>query len=339
MPAQGDASYRRDRSGTWRREDTNMAHDIVGPMRPPVEGTGPASASLLDTAPYRIGSVALVVRDLDALARFYREVVGLTTVSQEADVVRLGVGATVLLELRRDAAARPWSPGEAGLYHTAFLLPSRGHLGAWLAHARERGVRLSGASDHVVSEAVYLDDPEGNGIEVYADRPSSAWPREPDGSIVLGRDRLDLAALAQASPGRWTGMPPDGRVGHVHLQVGEIEPADRFYAGLLGFDVMIRYPGATFLGAGGYHHQLATNVWQSRGARGRSAAMAGLAEVVLLTDAPTLAAVRDRCRDAGLTPDEADGALGLQDPWGTRFRLVPQAGVSRIPEPMGIPAP
>ncbi|TXM60471.1 hypothetical protein FV226_27765, partial [Methylobacterium sp. WL12] len=127
-------------------------------------------------------------------------------------------------------------------------------------------------------------------------------------------------------------------VGHVHLQVGEIEPADRFYAGLLGFDVMIRYPGATFLGAGGYHHQLATNVWQSRGARERPAAMAGLAEVVLLADAPTLAAVRDRCRDAGLTPDAADGALVLQDPWGTRFRLVPQAGVFRDSQPTRIPA-
>ncbi|TXN82117.1 VOC family protein, partial [Methylobacterium sp. WL8] len=182
--------------------------NIVGPTRPPAEGTG----SLLDTAPYCIGSVALVVRDLDVLAGFYREVVGLTTVLQEADVVRLGVGATVLLELRRDAAARPWSPGEAGLYHTAFLLPSRGHLGAWLAHARERGVRLSGASDHVVSEAVYLDDPEGNGIEVYADRPSSAWPKEPDGTIVLRRDRLDVAALTQAASGPWAGMPPGGLV-------------------------------------------------------------------------------------------------------------------------------
>ena len=312
--------------------------NIVGATRPPVEGTGPASASLLDTAPYRIGRVALVVRDLDALARFYREVVGLTTVSQEADVVRLGVGATVLLELRHDAAARPWSPGEAGLHHTAFLLPSRGHLGAWLAHARERGVRLSGASDHVVSEAVYLDDPEGNGIEVYADRPHSAWPREPDGTIALGRDRLDVAALAQAASGPWAGMPQGGRVGHVHLQVGEIEPADRFYAGLLGFDVMIRYPGATFLGAGGYHHQLATNVWHSEGAGGRPAAMAGLAEVVLLADAPTLAAVRDRCRDAGLAPDAADGALVLQDPWGTRFRLAPQAGDFRESEPTRIPA-
>ncbi|KQP33985.1 glyoxalase [Methylobacterium sp. Leaf104] len=301
---------------------------MVTPTRASAEGAAPASASLLDTAPYRIGSVTLVVRDLDGLASFYRDVIGLATVSREAGVVRLGVGSTVLLELRHDAAAHPWSPREAGLHHTAFLLPSRAHLGAWLAHAAELGIRLSGASDHFVSEAVYLDDPEGNGIEVYADRPSSVWTRD-DNSIVMQRDRLDPAALMRAASGRWTGMPPGGRVGHVHLQVGEIEPADRFYGGLLGFDVMIRLPGATFLGAGGYHHQLATNVWHSRGARARPAEMAGLVEVELLADAPTLAAVRERCREDGLTPDATDGALVLQDPWGTRLRLVAQGSEGR----------
>ena len=305
------------------REDMDMAQSIVGPTRHPVEVAGRASASLLDTASYRIDSVTLVVRDLDGLARFYRDAIGLAPISREADLIRLGVGSTVLLELRRDAAARPWSPREAGLHHTAFLLPSREHLGAWLVHATERGIRLSGASDHLVSEAIYLDDPEGNGIEVYADRPSSVWSRQEDGSIVMRTDRLDNAALMRAASGRWAGMPSGGRVGHVHLQVGEIDPADRFYVGLLGFDVMMRCPGATFLGAGGYHHQLATNVWHSRGARGRAADVAGLAEVVLLADAPTLAAVRNRCRDAGLTPDEADGALALHDPWGSRIRLVP----------------
>ncbi len=161
----------------------------------------------MDTAPYRVGSVALVVRDLDGLARFYRDTLGLATISRKSDTLRLGVGATVLLELRHDAAAQPWSPQRAGLFHTAFLLPSRGHLGAWLAYAAERKIQLSGAADHLVSEAVYLTDPEGNGIEVYVDRPSSEWPRAEDGSIIMRNDRLDHAGLLRAAPAPWRGMP------------------------------------------------------------------------------------------------------------------------------------
>ncbi|MEA1834922.1 VOC family protein [Methylobacterium durans] len=284
-------------------------------------------ASLLDTAPYRIGSVTLVAQDLDGLARFYRTALGLVTVSQNADVVRLGVDETVLLELRHDPGARPWSPGEAGLFHTAFLLPSRGDLGAWLAHAAERGLHLSGAADHLVSEAVYLTDPEGNGIEVYVDRPSVEWPREEDGTFAMRNDRLDHAGLLRAAPGRWTGMPAGGRVGHVHLQVGALEPAERFYAGLLGFDVRGRYPGATFLGSGGYHHQLATNVWNSLGAQVRPAGMAGLGEVTLLIETEALATVRARSRDGDLSVEEAREALIVRDPWGTLLRLTPAGAV------------
>jgi catechol 2,3-dioxygenase len=289
-------------------------------------GTSPnVPVSLLDTAPYRVGSVALVVRDLDGLARFYRDTLGLATISRKSDTLRLGVGATVLLELRHDAAAQPWSPQRAGLFHTAFLLPSRGHLGAWLAYAAERKIQLSGAADHLVSEAVYLTDPEGNGIEVYVDRPSSEWPRAEDGSIIMRNDRLDHAGLLRAAPAPWRGMPAGGRVGHVHLQVGALDTAERFYADLLGFDVMCRYPGATFLGAGGYHHQLATNIWNSRGAPGRPAGMAGLAEVELQIDTGTLAKVRGRCLEGGSAMTDDDGATVLHDPWGTRLRLVPSS--------------
>jgi catechol 2,3-dioxygenase len=285
---------------------------------------------LLDTAPYRIGSVTLIVRDLDGLARFYQDAVGLAVVSQEAGVVRLGVEGRVLLELRHDPAARPWSPREAGLFHTAFLLPSRGDLGAWLTHAAERGIHLSGASDHLVSEAVYLTDPEGNGIEIYVDRPVAAWPRAAGGTIVMRNDPLDHAGLVRAASGPWMSMPAVGRIGHVHLQVEVLEPAETFYAGLLGFDVMCRYPGAVFLSSGGYHHQLAANVWNSRGAPVRPAGMAGLAEVELLTRPEILTAVRLRSLDvglpvglrAGLPVAEPGDALVLKDPWGTRLRLA-----------------
>ncbi|MCJ2038995.1 VOC family protein [Methylobacterium sp. J-059] len=309
-----------------------MTQDIVGqPLHPP--GAGVPISSLLDTAPYRVGSVTLVARDLNGLARFYRAAVGLSTVSQEADVIRLGVGATVLLELRHDPAARPWRPQEAGLFHTAFLLPSRGDLGAWLAHATENGIRVTGAADHLVSEAVYLTDPEGNGIEIYVDRPASEWPGASDGSIAMSNDPLDHHGLVRAAPGPWTGMPPAGRVGHVHLQVGALAPAENFYSKLLGFDVTCRYPSAVFLGAGGYHHQLAANTWNSRGAPVRQAGTTGLAEVALLASPEALGAARTRCREVGLPLDEADGSFVLRDPWGTRLRLIPLSDPSQPASP------
>lgn len=324
-----------------------MTQDVVGHTVGRPQGTevaGEPLVSLLDTAPYCIGSVTLITRDLVGLARFYRTVVGLATVSQGADVIRLGMGAAVMLELRHDPAARPWRPQEAGLFHTAFLLPSRGDLGAWLVHAAEVGVRLAGAADHLVSEAVYLTDPEGNGIEIYVDRPVSAWPWADDGSVAMSNDPLDHDGLVKAAPGPWTGMPTGGRVGHVHLQVGALEPAERFYSGLLGFDVMCRYPSAVFLGAGGYHHQLAANTWNSRGAPVRPEGTTGLAEVALLANPEALAAARTHCRDAGLPLDDVDGALVLHDPWGTRLRLIPhgeagQSTSSKGPQGDGIDKP
>jgi catechol 2,3-dioxygenase len=305
-----------------------MTQGIVGPggradgIGSPGDGSGRTQASLLDTAPYRVGSVTLVARDLNVVARFYRTVVGLSMFSQEADLVRLGAGDRVLLELRHDPAARPSNPRDAGLFHTAFLLPGRGDLGAWLKHASERGIRLSGASDHLVSEAVYLTDPEGNGIEIYVDRPSAEWPHADGGTVIMRNDALDYDGLVRAAPGPWTGMPPGGRVGHVHLQVGALEPAERFYVGLLGFDVMCRYPGATFLGAGGYHHQLATNTCNSQGAPGRPVGTTGLAEVAMHADAETLATVRARAGESGSAIREEGFDVVLHDPWGTRLRLL-----------------
>lgn len=252
---------------------------------------------VLARALYRIGAVALVARDVASLTRFYSGIIGLRIVSREADTVRLGEGDTVLLVLRHDPSARHWRSTEAGLFHTAFRLPSRGDLGVWLRHAEACGITLTGAADHLVSEAVYLTDPEGNGIEIYVDRPSSEWQWTEDGSVVMRNERLDHAGLVRAADRPWSGMPPGSCVGHVHLQVGDLDATERFYAGLLGFDVMCRYPGALFLGAGGYHHQLAGNVWNSRDAAVRTDGATGLAEVELLADGGPLL----RCGyDAGM---------------------------------------
>lgn len=284
--------------------DTHTAPDAV------------AGDPVLAHAPHRIGKVTLAVRDLAAVSRFYQDVIGLGVVEAEASGTRLGVGSTVLLELRHAPDARMRSPKEAGLFHTAFLLPSRADLGAWVASIAERRLPVHGASDHIVSEAIYLADPEGNGIEVYADRPSAAW-RGADGAITMSTDPLDLPDLLRAGEGRrWSGFPEGGCVGHMHLQVGALAPAEEFYAGLLGFDITSRYPGGTFYGSGGYHHQLATNIWNSRGAEPRHDLVTGLAgfEIVAARD-DIVQATRERLARAGHAFAERERGLEVQDPW------------------------
>ena len=294
-------------------------------MTDPAPNSGDGrTGGILANAPYRVASVTLVANDLAKVARFYQDVIGLASISQEPSLVRLGVGATVLLSLRADPDARPWSQGEAGLFHTAFLLPTRADLGAWLRHAEEAGLTLTGAADHLVSEAVYLTDPEGNGIEIYVDRPDSEWQWTEDGSVVMRNARLDHAGLVAAADQPWAGMPAGSRVGHVHLQVGDLDATEQFYAGVLGFDIMCRYPGALFLGSGDYHHQLAGNIWNSQGAPVRADGTTGLAEVTLFADDDISESVRSRFRDAGLPLIEDGETLVLRDPWATSLRLAPK---------------
>jgi catechol 2,3-dioxygenase len=224
--------------------------------------------------------------------------------------VLLGAGGRVLLELRGDPAARRHSPQEAGLFHTAFLLPSRAALARWLVHAADSRLALQGASDQRVSEAIYLSDPEANGIEVYADRPRDAW-YGPDGTLGMTTLALDLNALARSANSRWTGIPDDAVVGHVHLQVGAVPEAEAFYHGSLGLPVMAQYPGAAFFGSGGYHHHIAANVWNSRGAAPRRFPATGLAALELLTGPAEYDAITAR-----------GGSATLADPWGTPVLLT-----------------
>lgn len=265
------------------------------------------------SAPIEIDHVALVVHDIDGVAQFYRQALGLEDVSQDPGLKRLGVAGKVLVELREDRAARMSDAREAGLFHTAFLMPDRPALARWLRHVADNGVRLQGASDHLVSEAIYLADPEGNGIEVYVDRPRPAW-YGPDGQVKMATDRLDLNALVQVADRPWIGAPDGMVVGHVHLQVGAVPEAEVFYAGTLGLPVMARYPGAAFYGSGGYHHHIATNVWNSRGADQRQFPATGLAELALAVDESARAAVL-----------AAGGADRMADPWGTVVSLRPKA--------------
>lgn len=271
------------------------------------------------TAPLGIAAVTLAVRDIGAVTAFYRDVIGLETIAYDGDVVRLGVGGVAFLELQHRPEALPDDPRSAGLYHTAFLLPSRADLARWLGHAAQRNTALQGASDHLVSEAIYLADPEGNGVEVYRDRPRETWRWE-DGQVVMATNRLDLRALldeaARSTGGPWTGVAAGTRIGHVHLRVGDVDRAAAFYAGVLGLDVTARRGGAAFLSSGGYHHHIAVNVWQSPGAGPRDPSMAGLSKVTMqAADERVLAGVT--ARSGGADPL----GEGLSDPWGTRIEF------------------
>ncbi|MCF1709729.1 VOC family protein [Tabrizicola sp. J26] len=265
------------------------------------------------SAPVEIGRVALTVNDLGRVADFYRALLGFETLSADGEVVVLGAGGKPLLELRGDRAARVRSRREAGLFHTAFLLPSREDLGAWLRHMADKRLPVSGASDHLVSEAIYLDDPEGNGIEVYSDRPRESWTTE-NGQIKMATEHLDIDSLFAAARAPWTGAPDGTVVGHVHLQVGNVPEAEAFYHDTLGFDIKAHYPGASFMSSGGYHHHLGANVWQSRGAGQRSYPSTGLADLELLADAPSYDAL------VGQT-----GTPTPTDPWGTQLTITRKA--------------
>jgi catechol 2,3-dioxygenase len=288
-----------------------------------------------DDAPLRIGKVTLTVHDLDGVGRFYREVIGLHELRRAGETAAFGTReGTALLELRREPDARAASPREAGLFHAAFLLPTRADLAAWLRHAAASGAPIEGASDHVVSEAIYLSDPEGNGVEVYADRPRATWAWSKDGLLAMRTGPLDVDGLLRAvradggAVSAWRGAPAGTTVGHVHLQVGAIAAAEAFYRDVLGMGVMARYPGASFFGSGGYHHHLAVNVWSSGGAlrRDHTTPTTGLAGIELRSrDATAFRAVADRVAAADLdvaTPTSAAGHLVLRDPWGTPMQIT-----------------
>jgi catechol 2,3-dioxygenase len=267
-------------------------------------------------ATLRLGAAHLTVSDLDRSVGFYQDALGLRQHGRDDGVAALGTGGEDLLVLHEEPGARP-AGRHAGLYHFALLFPSREELARAVHRLALTRTPISGASDHGVSEAIYLPDPDGNGIELYADRPRDQWPPPGPGERVgMFTRALDvhdlLATIADEEPVRQAG---DGlRMGHLHLHVGDVEAARAFYADRLGFEVMVGMPSALFLAAGGYHHHLGVNTWRGEGVGPAPAGTVGLREWTVVVDAPTLAALRER---AGL---DADG--GIADPWGTRVRFV-----------------
>lgn len=268
-----------------------------------------------------MGVVRLTVSDLERSRGFYERALGLQPSELDDGMLALGVaGEEPLVELRGDNAAPSLDRRAPGLYHLAVLVPSRRDLAYALARLAEARWPLDGASDHMVSEALYLSDPDANGIEIYRDRPRDEW-RRVDGKLAMGTLPLDVDSLLGELPraGELQQLAPSGtHIGHVHLQVSDLPEAERFYSDILGFDVTVRgYPGALFVSAGGYHHHLGLNTWHSLGAAPPAAGSIGLRNFEIeLPDAEELHRVLERVRAAGIEIQaKAAGAL-IRDPSG-----------------------
>ena len=287
-----------------------------------------ASAAPIDPS-LRIGSVRLAVADLPRSIEFYERVLGLPLVSRDNDGALLGLDReSPSLELTAIADPTPVSPHDTGLFHVAWLHPSRAALAATVQRIVRGGWLIGGASDHGVSEALYLSDPDGLGIEIYADRPRERWARPADGHgvkmVTLPLDLDDL--MAQAPAQAQDAIAPDTSVGHIHLKVSDVPRALAFYRDVLGLDQQAQLPAAAFLSAGGYHHHVGLNSWQSSGASGPPDSAPGLRNVGFeLGDADALAALRRGLADA---PGETvvaradDGHLSTSDPDGNRLTFV-----------------
>lgn len=265
-----------------------------------------------------LGEVHLTVADLERSLAYYRSAIGLEVFEQDAARARLGTASGRLLELVEEPGARP-APGHTGLFHFALLLPEREDLARWLAHAGATGVELTGMSDHFVSEALYLRDPDGHGIEIYWDRPRHVW----EGLVAerMTTQPLDVRSLLSElpeSPEDYTGLPAGTDMGHVHLCVAEVAETVAFYRDVVGLAVMAEFgPQAAFLAAGGYHHHVGANTWESAGAAPPPPGSAALRHATLrLADGGDRDRLLERLAAAGRDVVPAEGGDLFRDPSG-----------------------
>ena len=257
--------------------------------------------------PVSVSKIGLKARDTGRVTDYYKSVIGLQELGRDGESITLGAQGRPLMVIESDRSAKADDPKSAGLFHTAFLLPSRADLGRWINHAIANRVPVDGASDHLVSEALYLTDPEGTGVEIYADRAPESWPRN-GSQIAMATEPLDIPSIISSVPAGdrgWQGAPENSVIGHVHLRVGDPRQAEAWWNKHFGFDTVAQYgASAVFLSSGGYHQHIGANSWSSARAGRRDPALTGVSWVEM--------------RDA-----RASEPSVAEDPWGTAIRTVP----------------
>jgi catechol 2,3-dioxygenase len=285
--------------------------------------TSPVGAEL--PAATHMGPVHLTVASLDRSLRFYEQSIGLAVRDRSGGHAVLGTARADLLDLTELPGATP-ADGYAGLYHFALLVPRRVELAGWLAHAARSRVPLTGLSDHFVSEAIYLSDPDNHGIEVYWDRPRELWEGQVFQRLTTMRLDVDslLGELSEPMTATFEGMPEGTAIGHVHLRVANVPETIWFYRDLLGFGLMAALgDSAAFLGAGGYHHHLGANTWESSGAPRAPEGSATLTQVTILVPGPdALQEVDARLAEAGLPAESRPNGIAIADPSGNPVLLT-----------------
>ncbi|MFF8816430.1 VOC family protein [Leucobacter sp. NPDC015123] len=273
-----------------------------------------------------LGITELKVTNLDNVQAYYQNAVGLAVIDQQPDSVTLGLDGVSLMRLEQSAEPLP-QVGDAGLYHTAILFADEASLAkAVLQTAQFAPGSYQGSADHLVSQAFYFGDPEGNGVELYVDRPRDEWKWK-DGEVEMGSEPLDPNAFIEEHLDE--NAADTAVIGHIHLKVGDLEDARRFYADTLGFDVVSQSEGALFYSAGGYHHHIATNTWQSAGAGPRSTEVGLGALTIALPTAADVEKVAARVEAAGFEHEAIEHGIVVDDPWGNTIRLVVGASATQ----------
>ena len=290
-------------------------------MMQPVTQASPTATIHPNT---EMGVITLKVADLDRSMAFYNEIIGMRTLTQDLQSATLGVAARPIVRVEAVANAQRQPRGTTGLYHAAILLPDRLSLAIKIAQLAAAKYPIEGYADHLVSEAFYLSDPDGNGLEIYRDRPRSEWPRI-NGNIQMASDPIDLDEFFSHSPNPVPGdmaLPIGTTLGHVHLRVGNIASAQQFYQKVMGFDLITIMPSALFLSAGGYHHHLGMNIWESRNGQPAPASSVGLREFsIYVPDIAEQDRLTAQIEAAGVGVERTGDVVLVRDPFQNQIVL------------------
>ncbi|MCK1992015.1 VOC family protein [Peribacillus muralis] len=269
-----------------------------------------------------VGEVSINVLDLNNAITFYQDIIGLQVLRKtDRQAVLTADGKNSLLTLEQPVGVTPKEGRTSGLYHFALLLPTRADLAVFLRHLLETNYPL-GAADHVVSEALYITDPDGNGIEIYSDRPSAGW-KWADGQVAMGTEQLDGNDLLKESDREWSQLPAGTLMGHIHLHVSELSKTEEFYMQGLGFSVVTRMGGALFISTGGYHHHIGLNTWNGVGAPAPKENSVGLNWYTLVfADEEARNKIIEQLKGIGAVVTEQVGFFAVKDPSGNEIHLV-----------------